>query len=669
MTVLVHNTEVYYCRCCVVVDQCAYPDIALQIANRVAQSGNARVNPCTTLGGFVLPAGNTHRRGRLRGQRNRRPLFVLTVGQSGGLKVQRDFLVRILLIDRRIMYFKLCRLLECDIDNRVRSDRQFKLAAAENSAVRVLLDFGCAVIARNCPLLYNIAFLRRCRKGNLGSAEYRSRCKRIAVCRGGDRAVGIALRRYRVELVGELNVYIQILLQTRNRQCFVIIRKGVIATLGQILTIGFNRPLPNLIVFCRRSGENHIAAADDLGTADKGGRIITLITLQCAIIAVGIGDLVGIRLHNHHGVVQCRLILGEEFRLFLHEVGLISVLRLVINHADIVYTCGIVGRHTLCLEQICVIIVVYKVLKLDSAVSRIGSRNRDRLFAYRDVLACQHLALRRSGNAIGARNKRFTGFPICHRRRAVLVGGVGDAGLFWTGSTVDRHALEAWRNRVAISAVAYRNLIEIVCRLGIVGNCAAARTVRFAVAAENRHNAVNAGFARCPLALNRRISGGLAYRIAYNAAGGRVSDLERDRAVVCGGRIRFMFYRCGQRNFIAQHLRLAAGGLDLGRYGCAGLEQLAVRILIQTSYQRQAGVGAITLRVVGAVQLVDGKRSRVLAFCSIGQNRIAVLGHINGCQAVCMIGVGVCIADGICRLHFNGRTIAILAIIFTILTI
>ena len=37
----INNTEVYLGWRCAVVDQCAYPDIALQIANRVAQSGNA----------------------------------------------------------------------------------------------------------------------------------------------------------------------------------------------------------------------------------------------------------------------------------------------------------------------------------------------------------------------------------------------------------------------------------------------------------------------------------------------------------------------------------------------------------------------------------------------------------------------------------------------------
>ena len=45
ITALVHNTEVYFRRRCAVVDQCAYPDIVLQIANRVAQSGNAQIDP------------------------------------------------------------------------------------------------------------------------------------------------------------------------------------------------------------------------------------------------------------------------------------------------------------------------------------------------------------------------------------------------------------------------------------------------------------------------------------------------------------------------------------------------------------------------------------------------------------------------------------------------
>ena len=251
------------------------------------------------------------------------------------------------------------------------------------------------------------------------------------------------------------------------------------------------------------------------------------------------------------------------------------------------------------------------------------------------------------------------------------MGGVGD-GLVCTGSTggvvANRYALESRRNQLAIGAVAHLNLIESVCRLGIVGDCAAARSRRLAVAAENRHNAVNARLARCPFVGDLGVFGGLADRIARHAAGGRVRDLERDRAVGGSGRIVCAVYRCGQRDFIARYLRLAAGSLDRRRFGCAGLEQLAASLLlVQTGYQRQTGVGVSILRVVGAVPLVDGEFGCTFTCRRKLQNRKVAIGLINGRQAVFAVGIGALIADGVRCCHWNGR-FAILAIIFTICT-
>ena len=669
---LIYDTERYLCRRCAVVDQCAYPDIALQIANRVAQSGSARVAPVAVWLGLVLPAGNAHCGGRLRGQRNRRALFALAFGQTGRFKAQSNNLVRIFLVYSGIVYGELCRLLKGYTDRRIRGDGQLQLVAAENSAVRVLLGFGCVCSAFDRPLLYNIAGLRRCGKGNLGAAEHVTSCQNAAYCSSDSAVTVIAQCRYRVELVGEFNLYIQSTIQTGNGQRLFIIGEGVvISAFRHFNTV--HRPFPNLIVFFRRSGENHIAAAGDLGTAVKGGRIIALITLQCAVVTIGVGYRVGICLHKHHGAFQRRRVLGEEFRLLVGKFGN----AFIVNHADIVYTGGLIGRHTLCLEQVCIIITNYKtwisilVRKGNLTILRRGSRNRDRLFAYGDILAGQQLIVCCSGNAIGARNQRFTGFPVCHcDSRANLVGGVGD-GLVCTGSTAgavaNRYALEARRNRFAISAVAHLNLIEIVCRLGIVGDCAAARSRRLAVAAENRHNAVNARLARCPAVGDLGVSGGFAYLLARHAAGGRVRDFKGDRAVGCGAGVRDIHVG-GQRNGLALYLLLAAGDRNLRCYGSAGLEQLAFAVLIQPRHQRQAGVGVSILRVVGAVPLVDGERSRSLVFRSIGKNRIVALGHINGRQAVFTIGIGS-IADGVRCCHFSGRTIAIFAIILVILTI
>ena len=111
--------------------------------------------------------------------------------------------------------------------------------------------------------------------------------------------MGIALRRHRVELVGEFNVYSQILLQTRNRQRFLICRKGVVCIFSQHLSAGFDRPLPNLIVFCRRSGENHLAAlrgSNAIGAGDE--RIVSSPPSNRgtrAVLVGGVGDLFSFR--------------------------------------------------------------------------------------------------------------------------------------------------------------------------------------------------------------------------------------------------------------------------------------------------------------------------------------------------------------------------------------
>ena len=267
-TALVYDTERHLCRLCVVVDQCAYPDIASQILNRVVQSGNVRVGPCTALGGLVLPAGNAHCGGRLCGQRNRRALFALAVGQTGRFKVQSNRRVRIFLLYSGIVYGVLCRLLKGYIDPGIRGDGQFQLLSAENRIICVRLGFGFS-IARNRPLIYNIAGIRRCGKGNLGAAEY-GVGDGTAVCRGSDRTVFTALRRHRVEPVGEFNVYIQIVIQTGNGQRLFISGEGVLGHACRHF-IAVDRPLPNLIVFCRCSDESHLAAAGDLGTVFKEG--------------------------------------------------------------------------------------------------------------------------------------------------------------------------------------------------------------------------------------------------------------------------------------------------------------------------------------------------------------------------------------------------------------
>ena len=377
---------------------------------------------------------------------------------------------------------------------------------------------------------------------------------------------------------------------------------------------------------------------------------------------MGIGDRIRIRLHKHHRVPEHRRILGEELRLFCGKVRSI----LIVHYADIVYTDGsLVPRHTLCLKQTCVIIVINKAVKTDFSVQRRGSRNRNRLFRYRNVLACYHLVVFCCGNAIGARNKRGAGSPALRIRRTVLISGIADALSILSGSTagraIDRYFLQARRNQVAIDAIFYFDFIEFLFRLRVIDKRTAARSFGLAVAAVYRDNAVNARLARCPIASDLILPGGLVYRIACNITGRGVCDFESDRAVGRGGGIVKSPYRCSQSNLLAYYLFLAAGNRDRGRFDCTGLEQLSVAF-IQTRFHRQTAVSAAILRIIGAVQLVN-------RFRTIRQNRIAArIRFIDFRQAVLAICIGIHVADGVRRCHLN-EIIAFLAVIRSVLAV
>ena len=656
-TVLIHDTESNFRGNRAIVHQCANPNIALQILNRIAESGNVRRGPCTVRFSLVLPADNTHCGRQLCSQRNRRAFLALAVRQTGGFERQRNNRIRICLLNRRIVHFILRRCLKGDAYLGIRSNRQFELLAAEIRTVCVLLSCG-RVTARNRPLFYNIAVLRRCRKGDFGSAQNVIRCNKAAYCRSY-RTVFVALRRYRVELVGELKLYVQIIVQCCNRQSRFVIRKSVVCTLGQLLPSGFYSPLRNLIVFPRLRGEKHPAAGCNGGTAFECYGITALIAEQFAVISMGIGDCIRTRLHKHHRVSEHRRILGEELCRLCGKVRSI----LIVHYADIVYTGGsLVPRHTLCLKQTCVIIVINKAVKVDFAALHRGSCNRNRLFRYRNVLACYHLVVFCCGDAIAARSECGAGSPALHNRRTVLISGIADALSIRSGSTagraIDRYFLQARRNQVAIDAIFYFDFIEFLFRLRVIDKRTAARSCDLAVAAVYRDNAVNARLARCPLISNRILSRGLVYRIACNITGRGVRDFESDRAVGRGGGIVKSPYRCSQSNLLACYLFLAAGNRNLCRFDCTGLEQLSVAF-IQTRFHRQTAVSAAILRIIGAVQLVN-------RFRTIRQNRIAArIRFIDFRQAVLAVLIGICVADGVRLCHLN-EAIIILAVILSI---